>query len=309
MRIESHARIAVLALLLTSACARPVRATAHVHSVTRAAAATLTYLGTAGWRLESAAGTLLVDPYVTRTSADDDAGFLLPDELAIEAFTPARADAILVGHSHFDHVLDVPAIARRTGARVVGSESTANLLRAAGVGAGQILVARGGERFALGPFRVLAVPGLHSLTGQPNEPIPPGVTLPMSARGYGEGGTLQYLVGFEGHTVFFVGSANFIEERVRGLRPDVAVVAIGLRDRVRGYTCRLLTALGRPRVVLPNHFDAFRTPLRPGHMDPSDATRAELAAFTAEVRACAPATRVEVPVHLRPIALGPVAAR
>ena len=33
------------------------------------------------------------------------------------------ADGILCGHTHFDHVLDVPAIARFTGAQVFGAES------------------------------------------------------------------------------------------------------------------------------------------------------------------------------------------
>jgi hypothetical protein len=40
----------------------------------------------------------------------------------------------------------------------------------------------------------------------------------------------------------------------------VAIVATGLRDRIRDYTCRLMRVLGRPRVVLPTHFDDFRAP-------------------------------------------------
>ena len=64
---------------------------------------------------------MLVDPYMTRAPVEDEAAPLVPDEAAIRAFTPARVDAILVGHSHYDHLLDVPSIARRTGARVVGT--------------------------------------------------------------------------------------------------------------------------------------------------------------------------------------------
>ena len=87
-----------------------------------------------------------------------------------------------------------------------------------------------------------------------------------------------------------------------GLRPDVAVIAVGLRGKIPDYTCRLLRALGNPALVLPNHFDAFRQPLSPG--EPYDAeTRADLHAFAAEVHGCAPASRVEVPVTMRPISL------
>ena len=144
---------------------------------------------------------------------------------------------------------------------------------------------------------------LHSLTGQKNEPIPRGLRLPLPAPAYGEGGTLQYLVRFVGRTIFFVGTANFIEENVRGLQPDVAVVAVGLRDKVPDYTCRLLRALGMPPLVLPNHFDEFREPLRPGPVDLSAETRADLAAFSEEVHACAPSTRVVVPIPLRALGL------
>ena len=43
-----------------------------------------------------------------------------------------RAGLILVGHSHFDHLGDVPWIAKRTGARIAGSRTTALLSRAYG---------------------------------------------------------------------------------------------------------------------------------------------------------------------------------
>jgi hypothetical protein len=281
----------------------------------------------AGWSLASSAGTLLFDPYFTRTSVDDDDTPLLPDLAAISAYAPLRANAVLVGHSHFDHLLDVPTIARRTGAKVVGSSSTANVARAGGVLAENILVANGGETWTIGPFTVHAVRGRHSLTGQADEPIPSQITLPLPARGYGEGGTLQYLVSLEGRTVFFVGTANFVEEELHGLRlgglrpgglrpgglrpgglgpgglrPDVAVVAVGLRRKIPDYTCRLMRALNLPPLVLPNHFDEFREPLRPG-APPTEATRADLDAFAAEVHACAAATRVTIPLPLRPIAL------
>src|SRR5262252_6169336 len=38
------------------------------------------------------------------------------------------ADAVLVGHTHFDHALDVPAIARAHGCPVYGSRSLAHLM-------------------------------------------------------------------------------------------------------------------------------------------------------------------------------------
>lgn len=294
------ASLLALVALATASCSH-ADPPSHPTPAPSARPVTLTYLGVAGWSLSSQAGTLLVDPYVTRAPVDDEAAPLVPDETAIAAHVPKAVDAILVGHSHYDHALDVPTIARRTGAWVVGTDSTKHLALAGGVAEGRVRVARGGETFELGPFSVRAVRALHSLTGQPDVPIPAGVRLPLAARDYGQGGTLQYLVRFEGRSIHFVGTANFVEAELTGLSPDVAVIAVGLRSKIPDYTCRLLRALGQPAVVMPNHFDAFQEPLRPGHMEPDEGTRQDLDDFAREVARCSPRTRVEVPVHLRPI--------
>src|SRR5689334_14481219 len=90
----------------------------------------VTWLGTAGFRIEHEGTTILIDPYLTRAPIwRCVAGPLRSDALAIARHAP-RADAIIAGHTHFDHALDVPSIARLTGARVFGSRSCAALCRA-----------------------------------------------------------------------------------------------------------------------------------------------------------------------------------
>lgn len=109
------------------------------------------WLGTAGFVLEHGAHTLLIDPYLTRAplwrclSAP-----LIPDESLLARQLP-RADAIILGHTHFDHALDTPALARRTGALVFGSPSAHALCRAQGVPEAQLREPREAE---VGPFRL-----------------------------------------------------------------------------------------------------------------------------------------------------------
>lgn len=292
----------LLALLVSGCSATPAPKTETLAARPRGPVS-LTYLGVAGWRLDSGSHTLLVDPFFTRVRAHDDTTVLLPDMAAIAQFAPARADVILVGHSHYDHLMDVPTIAKRTGAIVVGTESTANVARADGVPSEHVLVARGGDTLALGEFEVRVKHGLHSLTGQENVPIPRNVTLPMPASGYGEGGTLQYVVRVDGRTVLFIGTANVIDGELSGERADVVVMATGLRGKIPGYTCRILRAVGHPHTVLANHFDDFGAPLTP-HAPLGDADdRADLDAFASEVHECAPDTKVIVPSHLEQFAL------
>jgi hypothetical protein len=147
------------------------------------------------------------------------------------------------------------------------------------------------------------VPGLHSLIGMPSLTIPHDIVLPMNADGYKEGGVLDYVVTASGRSVFFIGSANFIENELGGIRPDVAVVATGMRSKVPDHTCRLLAALHAPPLVIANHFDAFYAPFGPKQMDIGAEGHADLATFAAEVRHCSPATKVIVPKHFEPISV------
>src|SRR5215218_10287194 len=89
----------------------------------------LEWLGVAGYRLSYEGTTVLVDPYVSRAPLR--ALLLrrpvLPDERLIDRYV-RRADAILIGHTQWDHAVDAPAIARRDGAMVYGSDSLARLM-------------------------------------------------------------------------------------------------------------------------------------------------------------------------------------
>jgi L-ascorbate metabolism protein UlaG (beta-lactamase superfamily) len=72
----------------------------------------LEWLGVASYRLSFEGTTVLVDPYVSR------APLLLrrpalPDAHLIDRHV-RKADAILIGHTHWDHAVDAPAIAPRS---------------------------------------------------------------------------------------------------------------------------------------------------------------------------------------------------
>jgi L-ascorbate metabolism protein UlaG (beta-lactamase superfamily) len=280
----------LLALTLT-AC----RTSATAPSTPPPAAAdpiALTWLGVAGWQLDAGPTTVLVDPYYTRP-ADLDAP-VAPDPAAIAARAPARADLILVGHTHVDHALDAPAVALRTGAAIAGSDSTANLARASGVPGDRVLAFRARARIDRPGYTVDVIPSLHSKVGDEflGGVLPPNPKLPLSkAMDYPEGGTFAYLVTISGQRIFFLGTANFIESNLTGLDPDVAVIATGLREKVEDYTCRLMRVLDRPPLVYANHFDDWTA--APVDAPVSD----DLRAFIAEVERCSPATRVVIPQH------------
>src|SRR5713101_4286078 len=98
----------------------------------------VTYLGVNGFQFETSGHALLVDPYFTRVAL-----FSAALNHRIES-NPRRAneglrhvqrrvDAVLVTHAHFDHLLDVPEIMRRTHARQRAGPAAIQLVVACGM--------------------------------------------------------------------------------------------------------------------------------------------------------------------------------
>lgn len=103
-----------------------------------AAGVKFAWFGTNGWEITFDNRTILVDPWFGRFDTGFFAGRfnpnvpLPPPREALIAQHVTRADQILIGHGLWDHMADIPFIAKNTGAMVIGSETHANVLRATG---------------------------------------------------------------------------------------------------------------------------------------------------------------------------------
>jgi hypothetical protein len=138
----------------------------------------LTYFGAAGWEITDGETVVLVDPYLSRNAIGAlPTDTLAPNEALLEALVPT-ANYILVHHSHPDHIADVPFIALRTGATVVGTPSTVAVMRAYGIPDRQIITVRGGEDMALNGVSIRVIPALHGRTYAPRV-IPDTITRPV----------------------------------------------------------------------------------------------------------------------------------
>jgi L-ascorbate metabolism protein UlaG (beta-lactamase superfamily) len=289
----------------------------------------LVHLGAAGWEISDGRTTILLDPYLSRLriagrafgtgttpalpgdarrvfGPDDD---LVSDTAAVDAHV-SRADFILISHSHFNHTLDMPYIATKTGAIVLGTESTINLARAGGVPEAQLIPVRGGEDYEFGGVAVRVIPSLHSAMNDKRyfdaRVVPRDFRPPRRMSNDVEGGTLAYLLRLAGHRILWFGSINYVERELLGLRPDVVMIAAARQRReIHDYTGRLLRVLGRPPLVFATHWDEQSLPFGA----PQDERLKEAAVFAQEVKAAAPRTRVIVPRHLERHVLPPARAR
>jgi L-ascorbate metabolism protein UlaG (beta-lactamase superfamily) len=171
-----------------------------------------------------------------------------------------RVLGVLVGHTHFDHAVDVPVICAREGCRAYGSSSLAQLMRIYGQG-DQAVEVTPHAPLELGPFRVTFVPSLHSklllgyavpsdgeLTCEHLDGLVPGA--------YRCGQVWGIHVEVAGVSLYHQGSANLIDEEVRHRGVDIFLAGIAGRRFTDRYWQRILGAL-QPRTVVASHYDDF----------------------------------------------------
>jgi L-ascorbate metabolism protein UlaG (beta-lactamase superfamily) len=229
------------------------------------------WLGAAGFALEHRGHVLLIDPYVTRASlAQCLFAPLRPDVRAIAHHLPA-ADGIVVGHTHFDHALDVPEIARQTGARVFGSRSAEALCLRGGVPAERFEVVEPEPGSApvereVGPFSLRFLPSVHSRIALGHVPFPGDIAdcgdIPMRVNGYRCGAVFGVEIRVAGRTVYHMGSADLVDASVDAKKVDLLLLCVAGWTTSRDVPERVGRRLA-PGAVLLSHWDDFLRPL--GH--------------------------------------------
>jgi L-ascorbate metabolism protein UlaG (beta-lactamase superfamily) len=256
------------------------------------------WMGTAAHVVESATARVAIDPFVSRPGLGRlVGGALASDEQEVFDRFGTRLDAVLCGHSHYDHLLDAPLLARATGAKLVGSRTTCAFGRAAGLPESQLVeVPAEGARVAIGDLAVRFIPSLHGRILFGRVPFEGEVehvaSLPAPARRYRMGGAFGIFIrAADGASVYHNGSADLVDAELLTQRADVLLIGLAGRQSTRDYVARLVRAL-EPKVIVPTHHDAFFAPLGWGvHLLPN----IDLDGFVTEAHRFAPRARVVTP--------------
>ncbi len=253
----------------------------------------LTWFGTAGFRLAYQGTVVWIDPYVTRlTMADVALRRVVPASPVAIARWIDRADAILVGHTHFDHALDVPAISRAHGCPVYGSTSLASLMALHGL-ADRAVVVEPKREYEVGPFRFHFVPSVHSkLQLGLRVPFAGELTCEhvggLTAQAYRCGQVWGIHIEVAGARLYHQGSADLLDDEVTDRGVDVFLCGISGRRFTPRFAERVLRALD-PKVLVPTHYDDF---FRPLDADTHFSFNVNLTGFADEARAASRDLRV-----------------
>lgn len=249
-----------------------------VPSASAQAAVRVTFLGVATLLIEDGTSAIMTDGFFSRPSLLRVVSRpLTPNSRRIAAaLSRTGADqlaAVLPVHSHYDHAQDSAVVAALSGAVLVGGESTLNVGRGGDVAERQLVLARSGESWSIGPYDITHVASRHCppdrFPGTIDEPLRP----PARASAYrcGEAWSIFVEHAPSRQRMLIQGSAGFVPGALAGRRAEVAYLGVGqlgLRpeSEIRQYWEETVGAVGARRVVLIHWDDFFRSldhPLRP----------------------------------------------
>jgi L-ascorbate metabolism protein UlaG (beta-lactamase superfamily) len=236
------------------------------------------WTGYSNFELAYGGEIMLLDAYFDRGSMFAPLGFKAADV--------KKANVILIGHGHHDHMSDAASVAIRTGAVVVGAPLTVAKLQTQSLDAKQIrtVTGKGGEVLKFGKFEVEAILGRH---GQPpanvtrafNQalqstatPLTPEQTAEeavIRSRGTSDPrivaeGTITYLITLDdGFRILYRDSGGEITEYEKAAMQRIGRVDIAIAAVAADFLPSLTVPQGleylrlyKPDVYIPAHYDA-----------------------------------------------------
>lgn len=232
----------------------------------------VTFLGVSSLLVDDGRSAFMTDGFFSRPGLlRVGVGRISPDErriaTALGRARPSSVAGIVSVHTHYDHALDTPTVAGRTGATMVGGRSAANIARGHGLPESQIRVVEDGTSVAFGNYDL----ALRATGHCPPDRFPGDIDEPVAraarAKAYrcGEAWSVHVTHRPTAHTALIQGSAGFVPGALNGWAAEVAYLGVGQlgpqpESYLERYWAETVAAVGARRAVMI-HWDDFFRPL------------------------------------------------
>ncbi len=239
-----------------------------------------TFFGTSTLLFDDGETQLLIDGFLSRPGLGKVAFGKVRSNIpviqsVIQQYNINRLKGIFVCHSHYDHAMDAPAIAKLTGAGVYGSASTTNICKGEQLSENQTHTFEPGKTYTFGKFTVTVVASKHTppfkLLGKTNatDPNHPNIDEPLpqpaKADKYIEGGTYDFYIKHGNNGIMVKASTNYMDGALNNYPADVfflgaAMLGLQTDSFKNNYYNQTVVATGAHTVV-PIHWDNFMKPI------------------------------------------------
>lgn len=252
------------------------------------AALSLTWLGAAGFFIQSGKTGFLIDPFISRSQA-------ARPSVRIPAENLTDASAIFITHGHFDHVIDVPELVEQGNATVYCTPATAGKLADRGVPKDLVVGVVQGDRFELDGFTAEPFTSRH-VTFDRELVISTlkkgGFSFLKQWRlitGFPTGGVLSWRFKVGSKMVHHFGSGGSTDSELAqftGLKTDILLVPLQGRTDICIVAQKYVETL-KPDMVIPHHHDDFHPPI---------SSLVDIEPFISGIKSNNPRTKIIVPV-------------
>ena len=243
-----------------------------------AGAVTVRFSGTSTLLFSDGSSRWMVDGWFSRPGPWQLAfGKIAPDPEAItyglQENQVSKLQAVIPAHSHYDHAMDSPEVARRTGAVLMGSQSTANIGIGWGLPARQIQVLTDRKPVTVGAFSITPIESRHLPFTNPemqqrllqNPEITAPLVPPAGVFDYRLGKAYIFHVSHPKGNFVIVGSAGYESGVLQGFEADVIFLGVGglgeKSDAYRDAYWQETVEAVNPSRVIPIHYDSLTGPI------------------------------------------------